>query len=143
MAARTGREVRFDGRIRPSLFPLGIKAGKISIANAAWSQTPTMIQADSLAVGVELMPLLSGEIRVRGVGEVRGGAGEGAVGRRGGNGEGERGVFGIRCGQGDGSNGGVLVGCERLGGGDRGVVDRVDGDRVVACAVPPLPSEIA
>lgn len=66
ISARTGRQVTISGKIKPSFFPvLGIRAQQIKIANAAWSDTPTMLSAKSLLVGVDLGPLLTGTVRIR------------------------------------------------------------------------------
>lgn len=63
---RTGREVSFTGKIKPVFFPvLGVKTGAFSMANADWSNQGPMLSAESVLVGVELWPLLSGEVRVK------------------------------------------------------------------------------
>ncbi len=62
--AATGRAMVIDGEVRPSLYPqLGIKTGRVSIANADWSEG-AMLEAESLAVGVDLSALISGDIRI-------------------------------------------------------------------------------
>lgn len=66
ISAQTGREVRFTGGVKPVFFPvLGIRTGGFTIANANWADDIPMIKADSLLVGVELGPLISGVINVR------------------------------------------------------------------------------
>jgi AsmA protein len=66
ISARTGRDVSFSGKIKPVFFPvLGVKTEGLSIGNASWSDGSPMITADSLLVGVELMPLISGEIKIK------------------------------------------------------------------------------
>lgn len=64
--AATGRALSVEGDLRPTLWPvIGISTGAVSIANAPWSEAGPMIAADGLVVGVEALPLLSGEIAVR------------------------------------------------------------------------------
>jgi AsmA protein len=64
--ARTGRTVSFDGAIRPAFWPvIGVRTGSIRIGNADWTDGTPMVTADALLVGVELVPLLSGEVRVK------------------------------------------------------------------------------
>ncbi|MFT5006376.1 MAG: AsmA protein [Paracoccaceae bacterium] len=66
ISARTGRDVSFSGKIKPVFFPiLGVKTGAFSIGNADWSDEPEMLTAQSLLVGVELMPLLSGRVKLK------------------------------------------------------------------------------
>lgn len=64
--AATGREVSFEGDVELSWYPvLGVKAGKVTIANADWSENGPMLTAEALSVGVETAPLFSGQIRIR------------------------------------------------------------------------------
>lgn len=66
VSARTGRDFFILGKVRPVFFPvLGVRVGEIRFGNAEWSRSETMLSAESLVVGVELMPLLGGEIRIR------------------------------------------------------------------------------
>jgi len=66
ITARTGREVVFTGKIKPVFYPiLGVKTEGFSIGNAAWSDAGPMVSGSSLLVGVELAPLLSGEIKIK------------------------------------------------------------------------------
>lgn len=63
--AATGRAMLLEGEVRPSLYPqLGVKTGRVSIANADWSEAGPLLQADSLAVGVDLAALIGGDIRI-------------------------------------------------------------------------------
>lgn len=63
--AATGRAMELEGDVRPSLYPqLGVKTGRVSIANADWSDGGPLLEAESLAVGVDLMALISGDIRI-------------------------------------------------------------------------------
>jgi AsmA protein len=64
----TGRALTIGGDVRPSLWPnIGVQAGALSIANAEWSDNGPMLEADGLSVAVELMPLIRGDIRIKGV----------------------------------------------------------------------------
>lgn len=66
ITARTGREVSFTGSVSPTFWPvLGVRTGPVSIGNASWSDSGPLLSAEALLVGVELGPLLSGDIRVR------------------------------------------------------------------------------
>lgn len=63
--AMTGREMVLEGDVRPSLFPqLGVKTGRVSIANADWSDGGAMLQAEGLTVGVDLRALMGGDVRI-------------------------------------------------------------------------------
>ncbi len=60
------REVRITGAVRPSFYPMiGISAEGLEIANPDWAadQGP-MLRAEALNVGVALIPLFSGEVRI-------------------------------------------------------------------------------
>ena len=62
----TGRGLRITGDVSPTLFPvLGVRTGAIALDNAAWSEDGPMLEADSLSIGVALMPLFSGEVQIR------------------------------------------------------------------------------
>lgn len=64
--AATGREVSFDGEVSLSFYPvLGVKTGPIRVANADWSDKGPMLSAKGMAIGVEIGPILSGQIKVR------------------------------------------------------------------------------
>jgi AsmA protein len=66
ISASTGREVAFSGSIKPVFYPvLGVKTEGISIGNAAWSDGTPMLSADRLLVGVELVPLFSGQVKIK------------------------------------------------------------------------------
>ena len=63
--AATGRAMVLEGDVRPSLYPqLGVKTGRVSIANADWSDGGPLLEAESLAVGVDLSALIGGDIRI-------------------------------------------------------------------------------
>ena len=61
----TGRELTLAGGVSPSFYPvIGVETGAVALSNADWADAPTMVSASSAKVGVELIPLLSGEIKV-------------------------------------------------------------------------------
>lgn len=63
--AATGRELVLAGDISPSFWPvLGVRTGAVRLSNADWGEAPDMISASAAEIGVELMPLLSGEVKV-------------------------------------------------------------------------------
>ncbi|MBB5516282.1 uncharacterized protein involved in outer membrane biogenesis [Rubricella aquisinus] len=63
--AATGRTLTLTEGFSPSLYPtLGVRTGPITISNPDWSDTPNMVTAEGAAVGVSLLPLLSGQIEV-------------------------------------------------------------------------------
>lgn len=65
LEAATGRDVTFQGTIRPSVYPvLGVQTGPVRIANASWSDGGPILQADSLNVAVDLVGLLSGDLLI-------------------------------------------------------------------------------
>lgn len=68
LKAQTGREVVLSGETRVSYYPvLGVSTGPISIANADWSNAGPLMQAKALKVGVDLISLFSGEVRITGL----------------------------------------------------------------------------
>ena len=61
----TGRELKIDGDLKISFWPaFGVEVGKVSFANAAGAAAPQMVTMDTMVVGAELMPLLSGTLNV-------------------------------------------------------------------------------
>ncbi len=61
----TGRTVRFDGQIRPTLWPnLGIRAEEFEIGNPEWVDDGPLIAADALSVRVPWGAVFSGQIEV-------------------------------------------------------------------------------
>ncbi|MFM9863683.1 MAG: AsmA family protein [Micropepsaceae bacterium] len=61
----TGRALTIDGDLKLSFWPaFGVEVGKVSFANATGAATPQMVTMDSMVVGAELMPLLSGTLNV-------------------------------------------------------------------------------
>ena len=68
LRAQTGRQVVLEGETQVSYYPvLGVSTGKLTIANADWSQAGPMMTADSLKVGVDFMSLLSGAVKITGL----------------------------------------------------------------------------
>lgn len=68
LKAQTGRQVVLSGETKVSYYPvLGVSTGPITIANADWSDRGPLMRAQALKVGVDLLSLLSGEVRVTGL----------------------------------------------------------------------------
>ena len=68
LRAQTGREVVLRGKTRVSYYPvLGVSTGALEIANVDWSEAGPFMVADSLKVGVDLMSLIDGEVRITGL----------------------------------------------------------------------------
>lgn len=64
----TGRQVEIAGPLEVSWLPLpSLTASGVRIANADWGTDPAMITIGRLAVDVDVAPLLSGDLVVRGV----------------------------------------------------------------------------
>jgi len=65
IADATGREVTIDGALNLdiSLTP-AIKIGGVKLSNAAWAKYPDMLRVDDLSAEVDLIPLLSGDIKI-------------------------------------------------------------------------------
>ena len=63
--AKTGRDLRIDGKIGWSFFPrLGVEAGGVSLSNAPGFGPEPMAKIGTAGVSVRLLPLLSGRIAV-------------------------------------------------------------------------------
>lgn len=63
--ASTGRALTIDGGLRLSLWPaFGVTVEKVSFANAPGAAEPLMASMDTMVVGAELFPLLSGKLNV-------------------------------------------------------------------------------
>ena len=61
----TGRKVAVEGPVRLMLYPvLGVEAEGVRLANVAGGQAPHLLSARTLALGVDLLPLLQGRVRV-------------------------------------------------------------------------------
>lgn len=68
IGAQTGREVVLKGETKVSYYPvLGVSTGALEIANADWSGAGPFLVADSLKVGVDLMSLIGGEVKITGL----------------------------------------------------------------------------
>lgn len=66
--AQTGRDVVLRGQTTVSYYPvLGVSTGAVEIANADWSEAGPMLVADSLKLGVDLMSLIGGDVRITGL----------------------------------------------------------------------------
>ena len=69
--AATGRTMTVQGDVRPTLWPsLGVTTGAVEIANADWSDAGPMLRAKGLSVSVDVMALLTGDIRITGISAV-------------------------------------------------------------------------
>ncbi|MBR9843650.1 MAG: AsmA family protein [Rhodobacteraceae bacterium] len=63
--AQTGRELVFEGEVGISWYPiLGVKTGPVQLANAEWSNAGPMFRAESAQIGVDVMSLIGGTIRI-------------------------------------------------------------------------------
>ncbi len=64
--AQTGRDLIFDGEVSLSYYPtLGVATGPVTLGNADWSDAGPMFQAQSAAIGVDMMALIGGNIRIK------------------------------------------------------------------------------
>lgn len=64
----TGRALTFEGSVRPTLWPqLGVQAGGVSLANAAWSDEGPMLTAKSMSIALDMMSLIGGTVRITGI----------------------------------------------------------------------------
>jgi AsmA protein len=61
----TGRSLTLVGDPRPTLWPvLGVRTGAIAIANADWSGSGPMLEAEGLVIGLKTAALLRGEVAI-------------------------------------------------------------------------------
>ncbi|MFQ5566129.1 MAG: AsmA family protein [Paracoccaceae bacterium] len=61
----TGRELTLAGELSPSFWPvLGVRTGPVTLSNADWGEASNMVSASAAEIGVELVPLFAGEIKV-------------------------------------------------------------------------------
>ncbi len=68
ISSLTGREVTMQGDTTVSFYPvLGISTGRVTVANAPWSDAGPMFSAQSLKIGVEPQALFGGDIRITGL----------------------------------------------------------------------------
>ncbi len=64
----TGRELHFDGAVRPTIWPhLGVRTGAVTLANADWSEDGPMLTAQALSISVDIPALIGGAVRVTGI----------------------------------------------------------------------------
>jgi AsmA protein len=64
----TGRELVISGSVRPSFYPqLGVKTGPVTMSNADWSKEGPMLQAEGLAIALDLPALIAGDIKITGI----------------------------------------------------------------------------
>lgn len=64
----TGRSLRIEGAVRPTLWPtLGVKTGAVEISNADWSDAGPMLRADALEIGLDMAALWGGSVRITGI----------------------------------------------------------------------------
>lgn len=70
--ALTGRVLTIDGEVRPSIWPqLGVRTGAVSLSNAEWSAEGPMMQAEGLAISIDLMALIGGDVEVTAIEAIR------------------------------------------------------------------------
>jgi len=63
--AALGREVKIHGAIHLSIYPdIGLRLDDVSVANPDGAQEPQMINAGSVVVGAQIVPMLSGRLEV-------------------------------------------------------------------------------
>ena len=68
LRAQTGREVVLKGDTTISFYPvLGVSTGALEVANADWSKSGPFMVADGLKVGVDLVSLIGGEVKITGL----------------------------------------------------------------------------
>ncbi len=61
----TGRTLTIEGKVNPTVWPvLGVKTGLVRIANADWSREGPMLEAQGLAIGVDMASLFGGDLKV-------------------------------------------------------------------------------
>ncbi|WP_299151226.1 AsmA family protein [uncultured Tateyamaria sp.] len=61
----TGRDVTITGDVSITVWPvLGVKAGQLEVANPEWSDIGPMLWAENVAIGVDAMALISGNILI-------------------------------------------------------------------------------
>ncbi|PIE15543.1 MAG: AsmA family protein [Rhodobacterales bacterium] len=62
----TGRAISIGGEVKTTIYPLlGVRTGAIRIANAPWSKSGPMVQAEGMSIGVDLTALFTGDIRIK------------------------------------------------------------------------------
>ncbi|WP_281994963.1 AsmA family protein [Ruegeria faecimaris] len=64
--AQTGRDLKLSGGVKLSFWPvLGMETGAVSFGNASWAGSEPMLSAESLAVGVDTLAILSGDVLIK------------------------------------------------------------------------------
>jgi len=64
--AATGRSMDITGDVRTSIYPLlGVRTGPVTIANADWAGGEPMLRAEGLSIGVNLMALFRGDVKIK------------------------------------------------------------------------------
>jgi Uncharacterized protein involved in outer membrane biogenesis len=61
-AKATGRAFKIDGPLRLTLFPLGVKAKEVTLANVPGGRAAVMVSVGDINLAVKVLPLLSGRI---------------------------------------------------------------------------------
>jgi AsmA protein len=68
----TGRVLTVEGAVSPTVWPvLGVKTGMVRIANADWSREGPMLEAEGLAIGVQMAALFGGDIKITKIEAIR------------------------------------------------------------------------
>ncbi|MDA7428188.1 AsmA family protein [Primorskyibacter aestuariivivens] len=66
LSAQLGRKVEITGDVSFSFYPvLGVSTGPVTVANADWAGETPMLRAASAHIGLEALPLLRREVRVK------------------------------------------------------------------------------
>ncbi len=65
LSASTGRTVAINGDVALTFWPvLGVSADDLEVGNAEWAEQGAMFQAANAAIGVDVLSLLRGDIRI-------------------------------------------------------------------------------
>ncbi|WP_227268877.1 AsmA family protein [Roseobacter weihaiensis] len=65
LSAATGRDVAINGEVSLTFWPvLGVSADDLEVGNADWAEQGPMLQAANAAIGIDVMSLLRGNIRI-------------------------------------------------------------------------------
>ncbi|MGO4906920.1 AsmA family protein [Pseudorhodobacter sp. W20_MBD10_FR17] len=68
----TGRAMTVEGGASPTIWPvLGVKTGLVQIANADWSREGPLLQAEGLAIGLDVAALIGGDIKITQIEAIR------------------------------------------------------------------------
>lgn len=66
LSAQLGRKIDITGDVSLSFYPvLGVSTGPVTVANADWAGETPMLRAASAHIGLEALPLLRREVRVK------------------------------------------------------------------------------